>query len=59
MPSTQKSQAWPPAPHRVSDAYEIFNLGTQEMEVEGLEGYPELHSKLEVSLGYVRPHLKK
>lgn len=23
------------------------------------EGYPVLHSKLEVSLGYVSPHLKK
>lgn len=45
--------------HHTGCVMPVKSLSTQEMEVGGSEGYPELHSKLEVSLGYVSPHLKK
>lgn len=38
-----------------------YNLGTQEVEVEGLgvQNEPSYNSEFETSLGYIRPYLKK
>lgn len=38
-----------------------YNLGTQEVEVEGLrvQNEPSYNSEFETCLGYVRPYLQK
>lgn len=37
------------------------NLSTQEMKARGLgvQSHPQLHSKLDTSLGYMRPYHKR